>query len=117
MTASDPASAGWHRDPTEPNTLRYWDGTGWTPHTSAAEVSARDPRAQAARTAEEPAMHATMRLPERLSDTATVPLRTERPWGGPVADPRVRVLTAASVLTAVASLVVACAALGVALGG
>ncbi|WP_430647367.1 DUF2510 domain-containing protein [Agromyces sp. GXS1127] len=117
MTGSDPASAGWHPDPTEPHLLRYWDGTGWTPHTAAAAASAREPDAELAHAAEEPAMHATTRMPEPLSDTTTVPLRPETPWVGPIAHPAVRLLTAASVLTAVASFVVACAALGVALGG
>jgi len=24
--------AGWYRDPVEPSSQRYWDGTSWTPH-------------------------------------------------------------------------------------
>lgn len=27
-------AAGWHPDPNDPNSLRYWDGTAWTDHRS-----------------------------------------------------------------------------------
>jgi len=36
MTTSGGASAaaGWYPDPSDPYTLRYWDGTQWTAHTA-----------------------------------------------------------------------------------
>jgi hypothetical protein len=123
MTGSAPSSAGWHADPTGPGTLRYWDGTGWTPHTAGATAPSRD--------ASEPALHRTARLPEHLArahrglttnaerptapDHTTVPVPTSttttaRP------DPVHRIAVAGT-LTAAASLVVACAALGIALAG
>lgn len=31
-----PVAAGWQADPSNPNQLRYWDGSTWTTHTMAA---------------------------------------------------------------------------------
>ncbi|WP_084124771.1 DUF2510 domain-containing protein [Demequina sp. NBRC 110054] len=32
--------AAWYADPTQPNTVRYWDGAAWTEHTAPAPTSA-----------------------------------------------------------------------------
>jgi len=120
VTASAPGAAGWLADPSAPRTLRYWDGTGWTPHTAAATDSPAATAATAA-TAEtmEAALHLTARLPDAVDDDATLPL----PAGAtlptapttPIAATAARRLALAGALTAAISLVVACAALGVAL--
>jgi uncharacterized membrane protein YhaH (DUF805 family) len=33
--------AGWYADPTDPASMRYWDGAGWTAHQSAAVAPAQ----------------------------------------------------------------------------
>ena len=38
MTA--PAAPGWYADPWNPAGFRWWDGTNWTPHVSAAAAVA-----------------------------------------------------------------------------
>ncbi|GAA1061908.1 DUF2510 domain-containing protein [Agromyces bracchium] len=106
MTAAVPASAGWHPDPTEPQTLRYWDGTGWTPHTAAGSHAP-----SAALT--EPALHLTARLPEAVADHTTLPLAPGAVSAGH-AD-AARRLALAGALVAAVSLFVACTALGIAL--
>ncbi|WP_400996504.1 DUF2510 domain-containing protein [Agromyces sp. GXQ0307] len=108
MTAADPASAGWHPDPIEPHILRYWDGTGWTPHTA----SGTDAPGTALT---EPALHLTARLPDAVVEHTTLPLAPGAVHAGR-ADTGRR-LALAGALTAAASLLVACAALGIALAG
>ena len=39
--------AGWYADPAGPGTLRYWDGSAWTEHQSAAAATAWAPAAPA----------------------------------------------------------------------
>lgn len=38
-------SAGWYTDPTGRYSLRWWDGTAWTPHTASAGRLYFDPEA------------------------------------------------------------------------
>ena len=35
-------AAGWHPDPSGRHSLRYWDGSAWTPHVSTDGVAATD---------------------------------------------------------------------------
>ncbi|WP_353814913.1 DUF2510 domain-containing protein [Agromyces sp. SYSU T00266] len=110
MTASAPAPAGWRPDPSEPRSLRYWDGAGWTPHTATAEVATTRDEVAAETTA-----HLTAVLPESVAEHTTLPLapgatRTR-------ATVATRRLALAGTLTAGVSLAVACAALGLALAG
>ena len=37
-----PSAAGWHPDPSGRHSLRYWDGSGWTPHVSTGGVTSTD---------------------------------------------------------------------------
>ncbi|GAA1055863.1 hypothetical protein GCM10017608_14800 [Agromyces luteolus] len=108
MTASDPAAAGWHADPNEPRTLRYWDGTGWTPHTAARS---HVPNADATGTT----IRLAAGLPEPSVEHTTLPLApgSRAPTGTDAA----RRLALAGALTAATSLVVACTALGIVLAG
>lgn len=42
-TVAFPTSgAGWHPDPSGRHALRYWDGSGWTPHVSTGGVASTD---------------------------------------------------------------------------
>jgi hypothetical protein len=40
MTEVPPPPPGWYPDPELPSTVRYWSGTGWTEHRSAAPAAA-----------------------------------------------------------------------------
>lgn len=100
---TDPArAAGWHPDETDDALLRYWDGSGWTPHTTGRSGAATG------------SAHRTVRLPGAVSDHTTVPAppvagvpaRTAVPPGA---------LSVGGAVTAAAALVMASAALAVAL--
>ena len=145
MTATAGRVAGWYDDDADAAVLRYWDGTGWTPHTtgrpgepahfrtlrlseSAGEASDRPDD-------HEPDRDATRRIEPR--EHTTVPT-SPAAHGGQVAHAAratratpvddgssvpvaasarpVGQLTVVGAVTAGASLVVACAALAVALG-
>ncbi|MGR0221265.1 DUF2510 domain-containing protein [Agromyces sp. ZXT2-6] len=98
---------GWHPDETDAALLRYWDGSGWTPHTAARTG-----------TSAEAAPHRTVRLAEpgaaSASDHTTVP--TPPAAGGDrIAVARTGALPAGGTVTAAAAIVVATAALAVAL--
>jgi hypothetical protein len=111
--------SGWYDDATDAALLRYWDGSGWTPHTAARH----DPAVPDERTrALEPDLGLTARL-RHLSSTPdhttvpTLPVHPPAPTSGVLAGPdRMSPLPVLGAITAAASLVVAVAALGVALG-
>jgi hypothetical protein len=106
---------GWHADETDSALLRYWDGSGWTPHT-AARTGADAPSAAPAR--EEPALHRTVRLADAVPDHTTVPTPPITAGVHAVAPQRTASASAsAGTLTAAAALVIACAALAIALLG
>jgi hypothetical protein len=90
---------GWHPDETDAALLRYWDGSGWTPHTTRADTAAA-------------ALHRTVRLEQALSDHTTVPTP---PAGAGRLVARSAALPTGGTVTAAAALVVATAALAVAL--
>ncbi|MCK8609264.1 DUF2510 domain-containing protein [Agromyces sp. C10] len=120
MTPGDRA-AGWHPDETDAALLRYWDGSGWTPHTARAgavrvALPGDVPVASAAPSRPEPALHRTIRLAEAVAEHTTIPTP---PAARPVDDGRgtVRVAGPAGTITAAAALVIACAALAIALIG
>ena len=48
MDTANPPPAGWYRDRTNADLLRYWDGEAWTQHTHARPQPAREGFAQAA---------------------------------------------------------------------
>ncbi|GAA2036258.1 hypothetical protein GCM10009819_21070 [Agromyces tropicus] len=111
MSPVPPLAAGWHPDPGEPALLRYWDGSGWTPHTASGGSST----AEAHRTMPFPphrGRHAPTPPGDDRAEHTTVPDRPP-PAGEEVARPHG--LAVAGAITAAVSLVVACAALGVAL--
>lgn len=89
---------GWHPDETDTALLRYWDGSGWTPHTTRADSSTE-------------ALHRTVRLEQGPPDHTTVPT----PPTGANRLARSSALPAGGTVTAAAALVVATAALAVAL--
>ena len=121
MNAGETRAPGWYVDATDAALLRYWDGSGWTPHTAArAELAV--PRAEQTRLLE-PDLGLTARLNYSSSapDHTTVPTVPTVPSvpsaPGLIAGPnRVSPLPVVGAITAAASLVVAVAALGVALG-
>jgi hypothetical protein len=90
---------GWHPDETDAALLRYWDGSGWTPHTTRADAAAE-------------ALHRTVRLEQTPSDHTTVPTP---PAGAGRLVARSAALPTGGTVTAAAALVVATAALAVAL--
>jgi hypothetical protein len=99
-----PARApGWHPDETDAALLRYWDGSGWTPHIAAS-----------AGRSTEPALHRTARLADAPPDHTTVPTLPAA-GAGRLAVARPAALPAGGTVTAAAALVVATAALAVAL--
>lgn len=118
MSAGAARSSGWYDDTTDAALLRYWDGSGWTPHTAARAELAVSPAEQTR--VLEPDLGLTARLPRASSapDHTTVPTApAPSPASGLLADPaRISPLPVVGVITAAASLVVAVAALGVALG-
>lgn len=97
---SAPRAAGWHPDETDAALLRYWDGSGWTPHTTRADAAAE-------------ALHRTVRLEHGPPDHTTVPTPPAVATGRFAARPAA--LPSGGALTAAAALVVATAALAVAL--
>ncbi|MGR2752874.1 DUF2510 domain-containing protein [Agromyces arachidis] len=101
MTASVRA-AGWHPDETDAALLRYWDGSGWTPHTTARSAAHSE------------ALQRTVRLASAPSDHTTVPVPP--PDGIRVARAGAA-LANGGTITAAAALLVATAALAVALLG
>jgi hypothetical protein len=130
VSAGTARPPGWYDDATDAAVLRYWDGSGWTPHTSRrAGRSLLDERthvvgeSDVALTARFPGP-----APAATPDHTTVPTPPMLgPAGGPEPDlgpdslhavPRMPLplLSVAGAITAAASLVVAFAALGVALG-
>lgn len=136
MSAGERRPPGWYDDATDAALLRYWDGSGWTPHTSSRDAGGPQPAGTAPATADvTPALEATHRMESVLgaapapSDAASPPDHTTvpTPAGGPASapvmmpaalapSPRVWFVAAAGAITAAASLVVAFAALSVALG-
>lgn len=40
MSDKDPTPPGWYPDPQAPDTVRWWDGTGWTEHAGPATPAA-----------------------------------------------------------------------------
>lgn len=118
MSAGAARPSGWYDDATDAALLRYWDGSGWTPHTSARAEPAV-PQADRTRVLE-PDLGLTARLPHASSapDHTTVPTApAPSPASGLLANPdRMSPLPVIGAVTAAASLVVAVAALGVALG-
>ena len=129
MSAGTARPPGWYDDATDGALLRYWDGSGWTPHTSRRAGGSLPDEAELA---VEPELALTARLPgpapAATPDHTTVPTPPMfSPAGAPEsglrpdalhAVPRIPapLLSVAGVITAAASLVVAFAALGVALG-
>lgn len=119
MSAGAIRPPGWYDDATDGALLRYWDGSGWTPHTSRrAGTSPVDERTRA--------LDADVGLTARLPDAAGAPDHTTVPTP-PIAAPaagsealpgatRMPGLAVVGAITAAASLVVASTALGVALG-
>jgi hypothetical protein len=139
---------GWYDDATDATLLRYWDGSGWTPHTSQRAADGRpsaDAELQVVEVERVPvgshpleghSLESTRRLDGGASmrppvassppEHTTVPTPTATaaaPVSSPAAlpggfgpSPRVWFVAAAGAITAAASLVVAFAALGVALG-
>jgi hypothetical protein len=99
---SAPRAAGWHPDETDAALLRYWDGSGWTPHTTRADAAAE-------------ALHRTVRLEPGPPDHTTVPTPPAVATGRFAARPAA--LPSGGSVTAAAALVVATAALAVALLG
>lgn len=91
---------GWHPDETDAALLRYWDGSGWTPHTTGRDGAPAE------------AVHRTVRLPDGVPDHTTVP--TPPAWPH-TAVARPGALSVGGAVTAAAALVVASAALAVAL--
>lgn len=124
MTAGAARPCGWYDDATDGALLRYWDGTGWTPHTAARAELAVPPAEQTRVLG--PELGLTARLPHASStpDHTTVPTASSpapapapSPAAGLLADhDRMSPLPVLGAITAAASLVVAVAALGVALG-
>lgn len=101
MTEPDRAP-GWHPDETDAALLRYWDGSGWTPHTTARDDASAEPA------------HRTLRLADAVPDHTTVP--TPPAVGGPhLPIARPGALSVGGAVTAAVALVVASAALAVAL--
>lgn len=97
---TDPTRApGWHPDETDAALLRYWDGSGWTPHTTGREGASAE------------SVHRTVRLPDAVADHTTVPAPPT--WSHAAGRPGA--LSVGGAVTAVAALVVASAALAVAL--
>ncbi|MBM7505849.1 DUF2510 domain-containing protein [Agromyces aurantiacus] len=129
MSGSERRRPGWYGDPTDGGLLRYWDGSGWTPHTTARSNGGADSHPPATRTPTlAPGLDLTARLPEPeragppdhttvpiapTAASATPPGRDAIALGGSA---RGSILPVAGAVTAAASLVVALAALGVALG-
>jgi hypothetical protein len=95
---SDRRAAGWHPDETDAALLRYWDGSGWTPHTTRADAAAE-------------VLHRTVRLDAGPADHTTVPA----PLVTATRSARSVALPSGGAVTAAAALVVATAALAVAL--
>ena len=137
MSAGERRPPGWYDDVTDGPLLRYWDGSGWTPHTSSRDADGPQPAGTAPATADvTPALEATHRIESILGaaaadssdavsppDHTTVPTPAGGPRSAPVMmptalapSPRVWFVAAAGAITAAASLVVAFAALSVALG-
>ncbi|RNB44094.1 DUF2510 domain-containing protein [Agromyces tardus] len=136
VTATPGRASGWYDDEADAAVLRYWDGTGWTPHTAArpaaAAGSARAPVSATAAATE--SVFATVRLPvddpahPTATTLTTVPTPPERPAPHPAepvasaaasAAASARPVAPLSVLgaaAAAAALVLASAALAVALG-
>ena len=54
--------AGWYPDPQDPRLVRYWDGSGWTPHTAAAPQS-QQPQPQQQAVPERPAQQSSSTPP------------------------------------------------------
>ncbi|GGI45693.1 hypothetical protein BCL57_001611 [Agromyces flavus] len=149
MTGAARRPPGWYDDATDAALQRYWDGSGWTPHTSTrgpaslvapAEAEAEPVTLGVAGAAaprhplEALGLESTRRLgaPTNVSmgtPTSAAPDHTTVPTparnSGPSMSalpaalgpsPRIWFVAAAGAITAAASLVVAFAALGVALG-
>ena len=135
MSSTARRSPGWYDDATDVALLRYWDGSGWTPHTSPRAPPPADAAPAPTHPLEGLGLESTRRLdrvagvtsrtPEASSppDHTTVPTPPGAPGPSPAAlptplgpSPRIWFVAAAGAIMATASLVVAFAALGVALG-